>query len=219
MNGSVNESSDDRARLKQALVDYQAALLSSQAALLSTASSFNAPPFRPVGGATRPIVAALRTVLDKKGMEASLRPIRTASEEVVRCFATAAGVDEQTAKANVQPLRKELGVLAVAGNSPFPATMSWNRTADGEAVKQTGDSAAEPLARRSERLNAAAVDALLRFYLEGRHPPHDEPFAETRRAWDAYESVRLRRFRRRARVAASERHQAAWKRWAAAQQV
>ncbi len=190
MNGSVNESGDDHERLKQAIVDYQAALS-------STVSSFIAPPIRPV-----------RMVLDKKGMEASLQPLSTASEEVVRRFATAAGVDEQTAKANVEPLLKELAVLA---------NRSWDRTVDDEAVTQTGNSAALARARRSERLNAAAVDALLRFYLEARH---DEPFAETRRAWDAYESQRRARFRtRRARVAASERHEAAWKRWAAAQQV
>ncbi len=193
MNGSVNESSDARERLKQAIVDYQAAVS-------STVSSFIAPPIRPV-----------RMVLDKKGMEASLQPLSTASEEVVRRFASAAGVDEQTAKANVKPLLKELAVLA---------NRSWDRTADVEAVMQTGDSAAQALARRSERLNAAAVDALLRFYLEARHPPHDEPFAETRRAWDAYESQRRARFRRRReRIEASERHRAAWERWAAAQQV
>ena len=187
----MNESTDGRDRLKQAVLDYEAALL-------STVSSFIAPPIPPV-----------LIVLDKKGTEASLQPLRTVSEEVVRRFASAAGVDEQTAQTKVEPLLKEVGVLA---------NMTWDRTADVEAGKQIGDSATQPLGGRSERLNAAAVDALLRFYLEGGHLPHDESFAETRRAWDAYDSLRLRRFRKRERVAASERHQAAWKRWAAAQQ-
>jgi len=192
MNGSAKQGSDDRERLKQAIVDHQAALL-------STVSSLITPPIRPV-----------RMVLDKKGMEASLQPLSAASEEVARRFASIAGVDEQTAKSKVRPLLKEVGVLA---------NLSWDSTTDVEAVKQPVDSGAQELARRSERLNAAAVDALIRFYLEGGHPPHDELFAETRRAWQAYEPQRRVPFRKRRRVAASERHRQAWQRWGAFQQV
>jgi hypothetical protein len=64
MNGSAKQGTDDRERLKQAIVDHQAALL-------STVSSLITPPIRPV-----------RTVLDKKGMEASLKPLSAAFEEV-----------------------------------------------------------------------------------------------------------------------------------------
>lgn len=179
MDGSVNQDSDDRERLKQAIVDLQAALS-------STVSSLITPPVRPV-----------RTVLDKKGMEGSLQPLSAASEEVVRRFASVAGVDEQTAKSKVQALLKEIGVLA---------NVSWDSTTDVDP-------------RRSEQLNAAAVDRLIRFYLEGEQPPHDELFAATRRAWQAYQSQRRGPLGRRRRVAASERHRQAWERWGASKQV
>ena len=178
MEGSVKPGGDDRELLKQALLDHQAALS-------STVSSLTAPPVRPV-----------RTVLDKHGMEGSLQPLSTSSEEVVRRFASVAGVDEQTARSRVSPLLKEVGVLA---------HVSWGTTTDVEA-------------RRSQRLNAAAVDALVRFHLEGEHPPRDELFAETRRAWEAYDSQRRIPFGRRRRVAASERHRQAWERWGASKQ-
>ena len=179
MDGSVKQGDDDRERLKQAIVDHQAALSSAVSSLIT-------PPIRPV-----------RTVLDKKGMEASLQPLSTTSEEVVRRFASVAGVDEQTAKAKVLPLLKEVGDLV---------HVSWGSATDVEAG-------------RSQRLNAAAVDALIRFYLEGERPPHDELFAETRRAWQAYEAQRGIPFNRQRRIAASERHRQAWERWATSQQV
>lgn len=170
-------------------------MLDYQSALASTVSSLTAPPIRPV-----------QIALNTRDTEASLQPLRAASERVVRLFGDAARIDERAARLRVRPLLKEIGVLA---------QISWGETA-GECVKQPPGSNAEELAVRAERLNAAAVDALIRFYLDGRHPPDDEPFAETRRAWEAYES-RLTRFRRRRRIAASQRHRAAWERWGAFQ--
>ncbi len=190
MNGPAKQEADDRRHLTEAVLDYQRALM-------STVSSLTTAPIRPV-----------HIVVDKEGVEASLQPLRAASEEVVRRLATAAGINEQAARLRVRPLLKEVGVLA---------QMSWQEV-PGESVKQTAGSSPEELALRAERLNVAAVEALIRFHLDPREPRDDEPFAETRRAWEAYDS-RLARFRRRRRVAAAQRHRRAWERWAAAQGV
>ena len=129
---------------------------------------------------------------------------------MVRTFASVAGVDEQTARSKVLPLLKEVGVLA---------NMSWDGTTGLGPLAQQRVSGTQELARRSARLTAAAVDALVRFYLDGACSPPEELFAETRRAWQDYVSQRRVRFRRRRRIAASERHRQAWERWGAAQQV
>ena len=62
MDASVNQGGDDRERLKQAILDHQAAVS-------STISSLITPPIRP-----------LRIALDKKGTEASLQPLLAGSE-------------------------------------------------------------------------------------------------------------------------------------------
>lgn len=181
---------DDWRQLTQAVLDYQGALA-------STMSSLAAPPIRPV-----------QFVLDRKYAEASVQSARAAFETVVGLFGDAARIDEPAARLRVLPLLKEVGVLS---------QVSWGETA-GERVKQPGRSNGQELAVRAERLNTVAVDALIRFYLDGHHPPGDEPFAETRRAWEAYES--LTRFsRKRRRIAASQRHRAAWERWGASQDL
>ena len=109
-----------------------------------------------------------QAVLDSQSALAST----LSSLTVVRRFGDAARIDERAARLRVRPLLREVGV---------PAQVSWGETA-GERVKQRGRSNGKELAVRAERLNAAAVDALIRFYLDGRHPPGDEAFAETRRA-------------------------------------
>ena len=109
MNGAVTEDRGEREQLKQAILAYQSALT-------STVSSLVRPPVRPV-----------RMVLDKKGLEASLQPVRVAQEEVVRRFASASGVDEQTAKPTVRRLLKEVSVLALIG---------WDKTADVATAKR-----------------------------------------------------------------------------------
>jgi hypothetical protein len=163
-------------------------------------SSFTTPPIRPV-----------RIALDKEQTAAELRPLKSIQEDVMRRFARVAGVHEQTAKLSVSSLLKEVGVLAL---------LRWHRAGDGEGVKAPARESKEELTCRSERLNAAAVDALIGFYLEGRHNPDDARFAETRRSWEAYDSQnRLARFHRRRRTEASARYRAAWQDWGSSQEI
>jgi len=146
-----------------------------------------------------------QAVLDSQSALAST----LSSLTVVRRFGDAARIDERAARLRVRPLLREVGV---------PAQVSWGETA-GERVKQRGRSNGKELAVRAERLNAAAVDALIRFYLDGRHPPGDEAFAETRRAWEGCESQLTRFSRKRRRIAASQRHRAAWEHWESSQDL
>ncbi len=144
--------------------------------------------------------------MDGDGMEAPVRPLHDVTEEVVRRFAATGRVGEEEAKRRLRPLLKEVGVLA---------HVSWGPPVGERGTGSGGPSAAE-LARRSERLNARAVEALIHFYLDEGHARDNAWFAETRRTWEAYQSL-TGRLRRRRRLEASERYRAAWQDWGAAQ--
>ncbi len=85
----MEEDKPEIEQLKRALVEVQKELGSATAALIRS-------PTRP-----------LRVLFDKTWLE-ELRPSYDAGREVVRRYAVAAGVDEQTAESEVRPLLSEV---------------------------------------------------------------------------------------------------------------
>lgn len=157
-----------------------------------------------MAGLTRPPIRPLRILFDRRWLEAALRPSHVATREVVRRFAIAAGLDEQTAESKVRPLLSEVGELR---------WMQWDEPALPSDAEPAARPASDEVEGRRVRLEEAAIDALTHFYLEGR--TDDELIAETRRAWNSLQSQR----RRTQRLAARERYRSAWRRWGAAQEA
>ena len=181
---------DDVAQLKAAIAEFRKALAGDALSLLG-------PPIQP-----------WRILLDRKYLQERTQPGRLAAEKVVHRFAEATGVDEQTAKSKVRPL---LGQLSGLPN------MTWEEPAFGDVAKPTLGLGPQDIEESNRKLESAAVDALVRFYVEG--VTEDELLAQTQQAWRALERQRRFPFRRRKRLAAHQRYRVAWARWAASKEA